>query len=597
MDDPSGHSSSLLGLLSPEFQAMIAGVQGEAPEIRHLDWERLSRLAAVHGVTGLLHKAWLETSDLAPPSVMDEFGRQRRESGLHGALGLLQRDEVVQVLESAGVCHIVLKGAALARPWYGDLSLRPFLDIDIWMKSTDIDRATAALMEAGYRQMTHAVSAPHHGVPFHRSGMPCALELHHELTPLNVTQSLHFDAFYNRSMVLEEENRSIRTLGPEDTLLQLCLHHLHHLEYSHGWRLRNFCDIARHIRAFPIEWPVFVERAREVAMYPASRAVLGLAAMVAAAEVPAEHIDSELAIELLQQPVLGVIRHHRRAAFLATVAKGDFSAAIRLLFQVAMEAWPSSRCGSRPGEMALRPQSASRFLGRLLPAEEPLSHRLQSWLPATRDWDKNEQLLARLRAAPDVSVEAPQARIASVDGNAGHGRERTYGRHGTVSVATVLCAAIPSLLFPLLLRSVRVSGTSMSPTLREGQRLIAFRRTSTFPFALHPGDIVIIINPGDRGGFVIKRVLAVPGETVKMRGHAIWVDGRSCSARYRGQVHWGTVTIPHSHYFLLGDNTRTSVDSRSWGPIPESDIVGKVWLSYWPPESWIVIAPASPRRT
>src|SRR5947209_2794 len=82
-------------LLMAEMQAIILGIQGQSPRSHDLDWDRLTRLATVHGVGPLLHDAWHENMHLVPQAVIDTFQSQHRESGLRNALGLCQRDDVL----------------------------------------------------------------------------------------------------------------------------------------------------------------------------------------------------------------------------------------------------------------------------------------------------------------------------------------------------------------------------------------------------------------------------------------------------------------------------------------------------------------------
>ena len=85
----------------------------------------------------------------------------------------------------------------------------------------------------------------------------------------------------------------------------------------------------------------------------------------------------------------------------------------------------------------------------------------------------------------------------------------------------------------------------------------------------------------------VKRVIGLPGETVRERKGIVSVDGRQLSEPYVAPGHRGgesgTWHVPAGSYFLLGDNRAESCDSRAFGAVPKRDILGRVFLVYWPP--------------
>jgi len=126
---------------SPELQAIIAGLQGHEASTPEMDWDRVESLSIAHGVVPLLHESWRSMPAAAPATVVARFGRMRHDSAIRSAAGLIQRDQVAQILDGESLPYLVLKGAALARVWYGDLSLRPFADIDLLIPPGEIRRA------------------------------------------------------------------------------------------------------------------------------------------------------------------------------------------------------------------------------------------------------------------------------------------------------------------------------------------------------------------------------------------------------------------------------------------------------------------------
>lgn len=107
------------------------------------------------------------------------------------------------------------------------------------------------------------------------------------------------------------------------------------------------------------------------------------------------------------------------------------------------------------------------------------------------------------------------------------------------------------------------------------------------------GDIIVFQNP--EGGPIpyIKRVMALPGETVAVRGSQVFINGKLLKdawGRYlnQGQVPaFGPVTVPPNSFFVMGDNRDHSHDSRFWhhgrgGFVPREDIIGQAMVLYWP---------------
>lgn len=110
------------------------------------------------------------------------------------------------------------------------------------------------------------------------------------------------------------------------------------------------------------------------------------------------------------------------------------------------------------------------------------------------------------------------------------------------------------------------------------------------------GDIALFEDqqphvPGDDP--LIKRVVALPGETVRLRNGELTVDGEPlhepyvendpCKPGHPKTCSFGPITVPQNHYFMMGDNRTNSVDSRFFGPVPEDDVIGEALLRFWPP--------------
>ena len=176
----------------------------------------------------------------------------------------------------------------------------------------------------------------------------------------------------------------------------------------------------------------------------------------------------------------------------------------------------------------------------------------------------------------------------------------------------VLLALVVFLFIQTSVQNFRVEGSSMHPTLEGGQYLLVNklvylkidqeRLSRIIPFwnvdspeqhfAVHPpqrGDVIVFHFPRDPSRDFVKRVIGVPGDVVTMQDGFVRVNGKTLEEPYltvRDTSDMGEKELGEKEYFVLGDNRRGSNDSRNWGPVPEENILGKVWLVYWPLSNW-----------
>jgi signal peptidase I len=133
---------------------------------------------------------------------------------------------------------------------------------------------------------------------------------------------------------------------------------------------------------------------------------------------------------------------------------------------------------------------------------------------------------------------------------------------------------------------LRIPSDSMAPTLRPGDHVLvdktAYRRGDP-----RPGELAVVRAPGS-GELLLKRVVAVGGQTVGLEDGVLVVDGRRPSEPYVDHdavdsVFFGPVRVPPRSVFVLGDNRADSVDSRSFGALGDEALVGRVATRLWPP--------------
>ena len=160
----------------------------------------------------------------------------------------------------------------------------------------------------------------------------------------------------------------------------------------------------------------------------------------------------------------------------------------------------------------------------------------------------------------------------------------------------VITTVVPALLIALFVNvhiaeAVEIeSGPSMQPNLYQGYRVMIEKVSYRFRLP-DRGEIVVVDRPGEEVS-LIKRVLALPGETVEVRGGHVWIDG--CPVVEPWVTHYGgaddgPVAVPAGHVYILGDNRRQSRDSRMIGPVPLCMIEGRVWLVYRPLDQFRIV--------
>ncbi len=161
----------------------------------------------------------------------------------------------------------------------------------------------------------------------------------------------------------------------------------------------------------------------------------------------------------------------------------------------------------------------------------------------------------------------------------------------------VITASILLVFYLLILQPHQVNGQSMVPTFQSGEFLITDKVSYKIGDPKR-GEIIVFHAPEaancpeGTGCDFIKRILAVPGDTIRLSNSTFFVNGETLNEPYipsdfetkAGDFTRGsrTVSLGPGEYFVVGDNRPYSSDSRQWGPIQRSDIVGKALFRYWP---------------
>ena len=149
---------------------------------------------------------------------------------------------------------------------------------------------------------------------------------------------------------------------------------------------------------------------------------------------------------------------------------------------------------------------------------------------------------------------------------------------------TVLLAAILFLTINTFSARVRVEGFSMVPTLQDGEFVLVNRLAYRIGQPQR-GDIIVFHHPAEQQREdLIKRVIGLPGDSVRIENGSVTVNGVQLKETYIAAEpsYAGEWTVPDQELFVLGDNRNNSSDSHQWGFVPYNDIVGKSVLIYWP---------------
>ena len=202
--------------------------------------------------------------------------------------------------------------------------------------------------------------------------------------------------------------------------------------------------------------------------------------------------------------------------------------------------------------------------------------------------------------------------------------------HAAVGVRSVVRELLETAIFILLVflivrgvvQNFKIEGQSMEPNLHSSQyilvnKLVYFHFDLNAPLRLLPGnsnlpqrmvypftqpqrgDVVVFEYPKDLSKDYIKRVIALPGETIEIRDGVVYVNsipldesylpGATTSCRMEDECSRGPITVRPGSVFVMGDNRANSSDSREWNELPLDRIIGKAWVSYWPQDYWGVI--------
>ena len=172
------------------------------------------------------------------------------------------------------------------------------------------------------------------------------------------------------------------------------------------------------------------------------------------------------------------------------------------------------------------------------------------------------------------------------------GGRRSPKKGGGVLEFLVILLVSFALVFgfvrPFVVEAFRIPSESMVPTLEVGDRLFVNKFIYRFTEP-ERGDVVVFESLEREDEDLIKRVVALPGDTVEVRDGTLYVNGQARRGSYINEEFpdrssYGPKTVPEGHVFVMGDNRANSRDSRFFGPVPYENIEGEAFMLFWPPD-------------
>lgn len=292
--------------MDPETAERIRGQVHE-----DTDWEFLIRTAVQHQVVPLLYRSLKTTCQDAVPKVY--FDQLRAYFYVNAHWSFVFTEELLDLLnlfEAHGIPALPFKGPVLAHTVYGDVSLREFVDLDIFVQRRNVLRAKDLLISRGYLPLTHlngTREADYVKLHIHHDFVDpddkVLVELHWALTRWHYCSPIDPERVWGRLVHVSLDGKKVLNLSPADLFLVLCVH-----AARHRWcQLQWICDIAELVRVnYHMDWGELMELARTLGSQRVLFLGLYLASDLLGAELPEEvsgKIQSDPLVKVLAAQV------------------------------------------------------------------------------------------------------------------------------------------------------------------------------------------------------------------------------------------------------------------------------------------------------
>ncbi len=176
-----------------------------------------------------------------------------------------------------------------------------------------------------------------------------------------------------------------------------------------------------------------------------------------------------------------------------------------------------------------------------------------------------------------------------------HGKKGFYHFWKEWGEPLLIAAVLAILIRTFLFGPYKIPTGSMKPTFMENDKIFVDKLSYRF-HEPERGDIIVFKFPRDKKKDFVKRLAGLPGDTLEIRTGVLLVNGTPMTDPPFGQntyynvEEWEfgkmgqVIRVPEGNYFVLGDNSAQSADSRQWGFVPKKDLIGKAFMIWWPPQ-------------
>jgi hypothetical protein len=314
---------------------------------KDLDWKQVLRMANHHRVLPLVYRTlYANFKDRIPEDVLVELRTAYQTNAARSLYLTTELVKILELFEGSGISGIPIKGPALAKAVYGDVTLRQYDDLDILVREGEVAAATKLLFSLGYTPVVTEVGSE--AETFLKGEGECGffspcgryqVDIHWQMVPRSF---LAFDlmGLRERSLRLSLQGVEVRTLSAEDRLFLLSIHGMRHLWGRHAW----ICDLAFTIQdASDLDWEVVIERARKLKITRIIKLGLIVARKWYALDLPkwlANDLIQDQRVNVLYDQVIGEPGFHSliktsilKLYWLNTKAREGFSRKVRYLLK------------------------------------------------------------------------------------------------------------------------------------------------------------------------------------------------------------------------------------------------------------------------
>ena len=289
------------------IQILLISLNYESAEIKtaklaHLsdqEWREVVDLAQTHNVAPLLYHRLQQTNIDLPGDLVEKLKQIQRKTTLHNMRLYRVMSKLLHLFHEKGIPVIALKGVYLAEVIYEKIGLRSMRDIDLLVKKEDLLRVEKELLAFGFipLESNRIITHINHHYGYTLSNGKIRVEIHWEIFPQNYSFQIEIEDLWSRMHPTMLAHAPINVFSPEDLLVHLCLHTIHHtyeMRVVYEMRLRMLCDLGEVVRYFGkgLDWQAVKRLAQQFHGVRAVYVVMRLAQEFLEVAVPSEFLNA-----------------------------------------------------------------------------------------------------------------------------------------------------------------------------------------------------------------------------------------------------------------------------------------------------------------